>query len=176
VRAAQVELSGMVAYSKSNFNDGYDSMQRRYTGTVSFKFTQVSAIEFEYTDSVAKTSYLTNVGSQLKYYTRVAYTYRDKVYSMNWVQNLVPSKWIIQPYFLIGFGKMQRKATEEYPEIGYSASVTQNVSSGTGGGGLRIFLTKNMAIKFEARTYVPNFNFKKWKENQMTSAGISWLF
>jgi hypothetical protein len=174
--AAQVELSGMVAYSKSNFNDGYDSMQRRYTGSISFKFTAVSAIELEYSDSISKTSYLTNVGSQLPYYTRVAYTYRDKVYSVNWVQNLVPSKWIIQPYVLVGYGRMQRKASEAYPEIGYNHSVTQNVGSGTGGGGLRIFLTKNMAIKFEARTYVPNFNFKKWKENQMTSAGISWTF
>lgn len=174
--AAQVELSGMVAYSKSNFSDGYDSMQRRYTSSLSFKFTAVSAIEFEYTDTVTKTSYLTNVASKLVYMTRVAYTYKDKVYSVNWVQNLVPSKWLIQPYVLVGYGKMQRKAKEEYPEFGVTTEVTQFVNSGTGGGGLRIFLTRNMAIKLEARTYVPNFNFKKWKENQMTSAGISWTF
>ncbi|MGE3262626.1 MAG: outer membrane beta-barrel protein [Bacteriovoracia bacterium] len=174
--AAQIELSGLVAYSKSHFNDGYDSMQRRYTASVSFKFTAISALEFEYADSVSKVSYETNVGGALKYNTPVAYTYKDKVYSFNWVQNLVPSKWIIQPYFVLGGGKMQRRAKEEYPEIGYSNTVTQNVTSGTGGGGLRIFLTRNMAIKLEARTYVPNFNFKKWKENQMTSAGLSWLF
>jgi hypothetical protein len=175
-RAAQVELSGMVAYSKSNFSDGYDSMQRRYTGSLSFKFTAVSAIEFEYTDTLTKTSYLTNVASKLTYLTRVAYSYKDKVYSVNWMQNLVPSKWLIQPYVVIGYGKMQRKAKEEYPEFGVTTEVTQFVNSGTGGAGLRIFLTRALAIKLEARTYVPNFNFKKWKENQMTSAGISWTF
>lgn len=175
-KAAQVETSAMIAYSKSNFNDGYSSMQRRYTGTIAFKFTAISALEFEYSDSVSKVSYLTDIGTKLPSYTRLAYTYKDKVYSFNWVQNLVPSKWIIQPYLVLGGGKMQRRATEELPELGYSRTVTQNVTSGTGGAGLRIFLTRNMAIKLEARTYVPNFNFKKWKENQMTSAGLSWLF
>jgi hypothetical protein len=41
---------------------------------------------------------------------------------------------------------------------------------------LRLFLTKNMAIKSEFKTYVPNFHYKQWKENQNTSFGLSWLF
>lgn len=174
--AAQVELSGLVAYSKSNFSDGYQSMQRRYTTTVAFKFTSVSALEFEYTDSTSQASYFTDVGKYLSHLTRQHLTYKDKIYSFNWVQNLVSSKWIIQPYVVIGGGKIRRRYTEAFPEFGYERTVTQSVTTGTGGVGLRLFLTRSMAIKIEAKTYVPSFNFKKWKENQMMSAGLSWVF
>jgi hypothetical protein len=175
--AANVELSGMVAYAKANFSDGYNSVQRRYTGSIDFKFTAVSALQFEYTDSTTKISYPINISSVLPYpvYTTEATTYRDKIYSFNWVQNLVPTKWLVQPYVIFGGGKMQRDLLREYPELGIYQTITQKVSTGTAGIGLRIFLTKNMAVKGEMKTYVPKFQFGKYKENQMFSVGASWL-
>ncbi|MCO5144216.1 MAG: hypothetical protein M9962_14095 [Oligoflexia bacterium] len=175
-RAAVIEISAMLAYGKSDFSDGYKSVQRRYTGSIDFKFTPVSALQFEYTDSRTKVSYLTNVGTLLPYYTREAVTIEDKIYSFNWVQNLVSSKWVVQPYLVFGGGKMIRKYRKEYPEFGLSEQASQNVVTGVGGAGLRVFLTKNMAVKGEMKTYVPDFHFKKWKENQMMSVGVSWLF
>lgn len=177
-RAAVIELSGMLAYGKADFADGYKSTQRRYTGSIDFKFTSVSALQFEYTDSTTKVSYPINLSSMLitPRTTTQAISYRDKIYSFNWVQNLVPSKWIVQPYVLLGGGKMQRRLTKEIPELGLSESEVQNVTTGTGGMGLRIFLTRNMAIKGEMKTYVPKFQFSKWKENQLFSVGISWVF
>lgn len=176
VNAAVIELSAMVAYSKSDFADGYKSMQRRYSGSMDFKFTAVSALQFEYTDSTTKISYPTNVGTLLPYYTQEAITYKDEVYSFNWVQNLVSSKWVIQPYVVLGGGRMVRRYSKEYPEFGLSEKVIQKNTTGVGGVGLRIFLTRNMAIKSEAKTYVPDFRFSKWKENQMLSAGVSFVF
>lgn len=175
--AANIELSGMVAYGRANFSDGYNSVQRRYTGSIDFKFTPVSALQFEYTDSTTKISYPVNISSILPYpvYTTEATTYRDKIYSFNWVQNLVPTKWLVQPYVLLGGGKMKRNLLREYPELGIYQTVSQSVSTGTAGIGLRIFLTKNMAVKGEAKTYVPKFQFRKYKENQMFSVGVSWL-
>lgn len=175
--AATIELSGMVAYGRANFSDGYNSVQRRYTGSIDFKFTPVSALQFEYTDSTTKISYPVNISSILPYpvYTTEATTYRDKIYSFNWVQNLVPTKWLVQPYVLLGGGKMKRNLLREYPELGIYQTISQSVSTGTAGVGLRIFLTKNMAVKGEAKTYVPKFQFKKYKENQMFSVGVSWL-
>jgi hypothetical protein len=175
-RAAVVEISGLLALSKSDFADGYRSDTRRYTGSIAFKFTQVSALEIEYTDSTTKTSFPTTLGKLLLKATNQAVTYRDQVYSFNWVQNLVSSKWIIQPYFVFGGGRMVRKVTIELNEYGYREETVQNVTSGTGGVGLRIFLTKALAFKAEAKTYVPNFQFAKWKENQMVSLGLSWAF
>lgn len=174
--AASVELSAMLALTKSEFSDGYKSETRRYTGSVAFKFTAVSALEFEYTDSLTQTSFTTTLGGLLLRPTKQEVTYKDQIYSFNWVQNLVSSKWILQPYFVIGGGRMTRKVTITLPEVPYSQNSSQNVTQGTGGLGLRIFLTKAMAIKAEVRTYVPDFKFSKWKETQMTSVGLSWMF
>jgi len=174
--SAVIEVSGMMSYGRSRFADGYNSTQRRYTGSLEFKFTPVSSIQFEYTDSTTKVSYLTNVGTLLTYYTTEAITYDDKIYSANWVQNLVPSKWLVQPYFKIGGGKMTRKYSKEYPQFGLKESVTDNSVTGVAGLGLRIFITRSMALKGEFNTYVPNFHFKSWKENQLFSTGVSWVF
>ncbi len=174
--AAVIEISAMLAYSTSDFADGYKSTQRRYSGSMDFKFTPVSALQFEYMDSSTSISYNTTLGQVLTTPTREAITYLDKVYSFNWVQNLVPSKWIIQPYFVIGGGRLTRRYTDELPEFGFKQVTTQNVVTGTGGLGIRLFFTRSMAIKAEAKTYVPNFQFSKWKENQMLSVGLSWMF
>jgi hypothetical protein len=175
-QAASIELSGLVAYGKTELaNEGYHSMQRRYTGTISFKFTAVSALEFEYTDSVTNYSYLTDVGQVFSHLTKEEITSKDKIYSFNWVQNLVSSKWLIQPYVVFGGGRMVHSYTQNFPEFGYTGSVTQNVVTGTAGVGMRIFLTRNLAVKAEMKTYVPKFHFKAWKENQMLSVGLSWL-
>lgn len=174
--AAVIELTGMLDLNKSAFSDGYESRTRRYSGQIDFKFTSVSSIQFEYTDSLTRVSYLTDIGTLLPKYTRQIIFYRDKVHSFNWVQNLVPSKWILQPYIVFGGGKMTRKYREEYPEFGLAREVIQTVTTGTGGAGVRLFLTKNMALKYEFKTYVPKFRFKQWREMQNTSIGISWLF
>lgn len=174
--AAVIELSGMIAYSSADLGDGYTSLQRRYTGTIDFKFTAVSALEFEYTDSYtefANPSYLDGIlTTPIKEVT----TYKDRIYSFNWVQNLVSTKWILQPYFIIGGGHMSRHYTQSYPDIPFSQDSTQNVVTGTGGLGVRLFLTRSMAIKVEAKTYVPNFQFAKWKKDEAVSAGLSWSF
>lgn len=175
--AAVIELSAMFAYTKSDYADGYKSLQRRYTGSMDFKFTSVSSLQFEYTDSVTESSYLTNIGTIIVYNTKVSVRERAKIYSFNWVQNLVPSKWLIQPYILFGGGRMDRSYKQDFPEFpGNSFEFKQRVTSGTAGAGLRVFLTKNMAIKSEVKTYVPDFRFSKWKENQLMSVGLSWLF
>jgi hypothetical protein len=172
----RVEVSAMLAYSKSDFADGYRSMQRRYSGTMEFKFTSVSSIQLEYTDSITKVSYQTRIGTLLPQATTEAITYKDRIYSFNWVQNLVPQKWILQPYFVFGGGRMVRNYRREINEYGYVESASQKVETGVGGVGTRLFLTQNMALKGEVKTYVPRFQFSRWKENQMFSLGLSWLF
>jgi len=174
--AAVVEISAMVGYNTAQFNDGYRSVQRRYTGTLGFKFTAVSAIEFEYTDATTIVSYNTQLSNLLARPTRQESTQKDQIYSFNWVQNLVSSKWIIQPYFLLGGGRMTRVYKVGLPEFGFEQVTTQKVTQGTGGVGIRIFLTRSMAIKTELKSYVPNFQFDKWKENQLLSAGVSFAF
>ena len=106
--ATTVEISGMIAYSTSDFADGYHSMQRRYTASADFKFTPVSAFEFEYTDSVTNINYTTDLGGYLPKGTKQQTSYKDIIYSFNWVQNLVSTKWILQPYLVVGGGRMNQ--------------------------------------------------------------------
>lgn len=175
--SATIELSAMVGYTKSDYGQEYKSLQRRYTGSIDFKFTAVSSIQFEYTDSIQTAEYLTNVGTVIVHNTIVDVTDKAKIYSFNWVQNLVPSKWLIQPYFLIGGGRMDRSYKQVYQEFpNNSFEFSQRMTTGTGGAGLRIFLTRSMALKGEIKTYVPDFKFYRWKENQLLSIGLSWLF
>jgi hypothetical protein len=173
--AAVVEISAMASYSTSKFNTDVTSVSRRYTGSVDLKFTAVSAIEFEYTDELSEYSFPSDLGL-LASPTKEQESYKDTIYSLNWVQNLISAKYILQPYFVIGGGRMTRKVTMSLPEFGYGQTTTQKVFTGTGGVGVRLFLTKSMALKGELKTYVPNFQFSKWRDNEAFSAGLSWAF
>ena len=173
--AAVVELSAMASYSTSKFDTNVTNTTRRYSGSFDLKFTAVSAIEFEYTDGLSEFSYPSDLGI-LSSATKVQESYRDTIYSINWVQNLVSSKLILQPYFVIGGGRLTRKFSRSLPEFGYGQTTTENVLTGTGGVGLRLFLTRSLALKGELKTYVPNFQFAKWKDNEALSAGLSWSF
>lgn len=169
-----IETSVMGSYARSRLSDGYNSVQRRYAGSMDFKFTQISAIQLEYSHTTTKISYKTTLNGILSYYTNYAVTYDDVVYSVNWIQNLVPAKYLIQPYFKVGVGRMNRTQKEEY--LGITDSVGQKVITGVGGLGLRVFLTRSMALKGEFVSYMPDARISTWKENQMFSGGLSWVF
>lgn len=173
-RAGVIETSVMGSYSRSRPAAGYDSLKRSYSGSIDLKFTAVSAIQFEYSDTYARGTYPTNLGNLLSYDVTATSSADDQIYSVNWVQNLVPSKLMIQPYFKFGVGRWLHK--EWFEVLGLVQSGSQHYVSGVAGLGLRIFLTRNMALKGEFVTYVPDVRFSKWKENQNFSSGISWAF
>lgn len=175
-RASVIEISGSAAYGKSDLGDGYKTVQRRYSGSVELKLTQVSGVQFEYSNSWSKYTSRIVVGNLLPYITDQNTFYIDQVYSLNWVQNLVPSNWIMQPYFSVGAGKVDRKIRQEVPDTGSVNEVVQKTKTGTAAVGLRLFFLKNLALKLEMKTYMPDFQVKTWKDNQMTSAGLSWVF
>lgn len=177
VHGAVIELSSTAAYSKTDFED-YKNTQRRFTGSIDFKFTPVSALQFEYMDSLSKTTTKVDVGLGLLGPNMQPrhQSIRDRVYSFSWVQNLVPSKWIIQPYVLIGGGKMERKYRDEIPARQQLFEDSQKTTTGVAGAGMRVFFLRNLALKAEVKTYVPKFKYSEWKHNQLLSLGFSWLF
>lgn len=175
--AGVFEISGTVAYSTSNLNSLSYSRQNRYSAELAWRFTQVSAIEISYMRSRTKIAQTIPLQSML--YPSITQTvlYDDHVYSASWVQNLVPATWILQPYFKIGGGRLNRKQKVDYsvPLIP-NQEANQKVDTGVAGFGARLFLTKSMALKGEFVTYVPKYRFSKWKDAQMFSVGLSWIF
>src|SRR3989344_803971 len=178
VHAAVFELSGAVAYGKANLGPNASSRQNRYTAEFAWRFTKVSAIELSFMRTRSKMSQTVALNSVLVPTLTQALTYDDDVYSASCVQNLVPANFIIQPYFKVGGGRLIRKQKAEYSNqtIIENQEISQRVETGVGGVGCRLFLTKSMALKGELVTYVPRFQFSKWKDSQMFSVGLSWIF
>ena len=174
--AGALEISGTIAYGKANLGGNAYSRQNRYSGEIAWRFTKVSALEASYMRSRTKISQPINLDFLLFQTIHQAVTYDDHVMSLSWVQNLVPANFIVQPYFKIGGGRLLRRQTVEYSALFSKQEVTQKSDTGVAGVGLRIFLTKNMAIKGEVVTYVPKFRFSTWKDSQMFSVGLSWVF
>jgi hypothetical protein len=175
-QAGALEISGTIAYGKANLGKNAYSRQNRYSAEIAWRFTKVSAFEASYMRSRTKISQPISLDFLLFQTINQAVTYDDQVISLSWVQNLVPSSFIVQPYFKVGGGRLFRRQTVEYSALFSKQVVSQKSDTGVGGLGLRIFLTKNMALKGEVVTYVPKFRFSTWKDSQMFSVGLSWIF
>ena len=174
--AAVIETSALVSYGKADLGNDVTTRQNRYTFSVAYRFTKVSALEVSYSQSRTKISTPLSLDSILFPTIQETITFDDQVYSLSWIQNLVSSKWIIQPYLKLGAGKLVRKKKAEYSTLLDSQEEIQKSETGVAGIGLRLFLTKRMALKGEAITYLPEFRVSKWKESQQFSGGLSWLF
>jgi hypothetical protein len=172
--AGVIETSIMGSYNRSQPAEGYRSTKRSYTGSIDFKFTAVSAVQFEYTHATSVYTFPSTLGGLLGTAVTVTLRQEDQLYNVNWVQNLVPAKFLIQPYFKVGIGRLLHKERQDF--IGIVETSSQRYVNGVGGIGLRIFLTRNMALKGEFVTYVPDARFSKWKDNQNFSGGLSWVF
>lgn len=172
VQAGVVELSGLVGYNRSELSETSVSRQNRYTGGLQFHFTKVSSIKFAYSISRTRVSQPTGIS----FAPTVNIEIEDKVFNVNWVQALVPGSFRIQPYLQVGFGRLWRSRTNEFPDLGLKSEASQRSETGVGGAGLRIGLTKRLNLKGEFTVLVPDFRFSQWKKNQYFSVGFSWFF
>lgn len=175
-QAGQLELGGTIAYGKSNLGQGASSRTNRYTAELAWRFTRVSAIELSYMRGRTKFSQTVQLDSIVMSSINQSVTMDDYVISASWVQNFVPADFIIQPYFKIGGGRMVRKQRVVYSAIWTPQEVNQKTETGVLGLGLRIFLTKRMALKGEFVSYMPRFHLSEWQDSQLFSAGLQWIF
>ncbi len=173
-----VEISSMFSYGKSDLGNGAFTKQTRYSFSVGLRFTKVSAIEVSYLKSQTKNFSPDVLDSLVSEVIDQTLTYDDQVYSASWVQNLLSSKYILQPYFKVGAGRLIRKQRVDYTGIlaSESTEAIQESVTGVAGVGLRLFLLKNMALKGEFVSYMPKFRLSTWKDSQLFTAGLSWLF
>lgn len=173
-----VEISSMFSYGKSDLGNGAFSRQNRYSFSVGLRFTQVSAIEVSYLTSRIKNFTPSILETFVAGSVDQTVTYDDQVYSASWVQNFVSSKFMVQPYFKVGAGRFIRKQKVSYTGVlaDDGSEIVQESVTGVAGLGLRIFLLKNMALKGELVSYMPKFRLSTWKDSQLFTAGLSWLF
>jgi hypothetical protein len=160
------EISGGISYSRSNYTNGNYSWSKRIGASFGYHLSQFSEIELAFQDvySVTAISGFENT------------TFHDQVYSLNWVQSILPKTFAVQPYLKLGVGQLNREASGTYgmglaspPAIVDSVTVII-------GAGLRIYLTRTFAIRAEASSYLTGGSISTWKDNVATTIGLSYLF
>ncbi len=152
-------------YNRSEYAGGSFTWSRRLGGSLGYNFSDSSTLEVAYQKSYERNHYQ---GFEDSFY-------RDEVYSTNLVWNLFGRESQIQPYFKVGVGQLNRKAT-----INDSAGRVQNQIlnqlTGVVGAGLRLRLTPTFGIRMEGTSYLAGGKLSSWKNNFGATFGISLFF
>jgi hypothetical protein len=160
-----MELSLGASYNRTNFSAGNYSWTRRYGGSVAYHFWASSSIEWSYSHSTERT-FIEGLQDT---------TFRDQVYSLNWVQSLAERGSVLQPYFKVGLGQLNRDGSGSYAG---GAEPPAFVDSLTGvlAAGLRVSITRGFGIRIEGTSYLQRFEISEWDRNAALTFGTSFYF
>lgn len=159
------ELSGTFSYSQSNFGGTNFEWTRRYMVSFGYYFLAMSEIEFSVQDNFDRTK-IDGVADT---------AFHDQIYSLDWVQSLLPRHAAIQPYVKLGIGELNRTASGTYAS-GDAPPSEYDALTIVMGIGMRIFAANTFAIKGEATTYLLGGQMSSWQNNLAFNVGISFYF
>lgn len=164
-RANMIEISSGGSYDRSNYSSGNYSWTKRIGGSLGIHFSELSSLEFSFQYVVDRTKI---DGLQDT-------TFRDRIYSMNWVQAFTDKSYMFQPYIKAGIGQLNRTGTGTYAN---GASPPPFVDSVTGvlGAGVRIYFTKRFAFRIEGTSYLAGGRLRTWRDNVGATFGLSLYF
>ncbi len=163
-RAERFEMSAGFSFNRTNFSPGNFSWNRRWGGSFALRFSSVSSIEFSIQDVVDRTKIIGFEDTQ----------FHDKVYSVNWVQNLFTFAWF-QPYFKIGGGQLNREATGTYANGASPNPRTDSVTVVLAAGS-RILVTRGFGLRVEALSYLTGGSISTYRDNVGLTVGGSVSF
>ncbi|MEN9722428.1 MAG: hypothetical protein RJB38_414 [Pseudomonadota bacterium] len=163
-RAELFEASLGFSFTRQNFSAGNFSWNRRWGGSLGLKFSPVSSIELSFQDVVDRNKIIGYEDTQ----------FRDRVYSVNWIQNLFTFAWI-QPYFKVGAGQLNREATGEYGN-GTSPNPRTDSITAVIGGGSRFYITRTFGIRAEVTSYLTGGSIRTYRDNVGFTVGGSFAF
>jgi hypothetical protein len=164
-QAGVFELSGSFSYSQSNYGSSNFAWTRRWGVSFGYYFLSLSEIEF----SVQDILYRTKMGNLEDT------TFHDQIYSVDWVQSLTSKKSDFQPYFKLGVGRLNRKASGGTDET-VAPSVIYNSLTVLAGAGIRVFLLQSFSLKLEGTTYLIGGSLPTARENFAFNGGVSFYF
>jgi len=159
--ADNFEFSTGFSFNRTNYSEGNFSWTRRYGGTIGYRLSLLSSIEFSFQQVVDRTKI---VGFEDT-------TFTDDIYSLNWIQNLFTLA-AIQPYFKVGAGQLNRLATGTYAN-GSSPNPQTDSLTAVLGLGTRIYVTRSFAIRAEVTSYLTGGSIRTYKDNVGMTLGAS---
>ena len=163
--AGVFELGGTFSYQHNTYAGGTFTWTRMYTASFGYYFTADSEVEFSYQDSTNET-YEPSVQD---------ITYRDRVYSFNFLYHLLDEKDWFRPYFRAGLGQLNRDATGWY-QGGYSPAGRLDQVTVIAGIGFKAKIVSQFSFKAEATTYLSGGSVSSWKDNIQINIGGSYFF
>lgn len=165
------ELSTGFWFNRSRFSEENFTWTRRIGVGVSYHFSQLSGVEFNYQDSRSRTKVVDGPTGFVFQDT----TFSDKVYSLSWVQHIFGNREMFQPFFKAGLAQLNRDIEGMFyntpSRVQSEDSLTIVFSLG-----FRILFTQTMAFRAEATTYLTEGGIKTWEDNLAGTAGFSLFF
>ncbi len=164
-QAGVFELGGGYSYSNNSYNGGSFTSTKSYSTTFGYFFTQDSEVEFMYQDTTNQ-EFVTNVQD---------ITYRDRVYSVNFLYHFMDEKDAFRPYVRSGVGQLNRDATGSYSG-GYAPPGRLDQVTVIGGIGFKAKIIGQFGVKGEAISYLVGGGISTWKDNISINFGGSFYF
>lgn len=141
--AGYTELSGSVNYKKTSIDKYNYSDSTSYTGSISYYFWEMSALELSYTSGLGKlstkaTGALEPVQIQIAQFTMTG---------LDLVLSLAGKEDILQPYIKLGGAYMDKSFYKENALEGRVKIQSQYGIVPSAGAGLKIAFTKSLSIR-----------------------------
>lgn len=166
--ASYVELSAGFFFHQTNYGGPSYRWTRQWNSAAAYHFFGHSGLEFSFYDIYE----LTKVDGVQDTWIH------DQLYSINWIQSLVPEDFIFQPYVRTGIGQLNREQGGEYIFDDQTVSPARRKDAITVvlGGGAKIFLMKRMALRFDVTSYLDAGRISSYRDNIRTTVGTSFFF
>jgi hypothetical protein len=173
--AGYVEIGASGTYRRSNFNPNSYDDSFALSGSVSYLFSEMSALEFSYTDGFSK-QFVSSNGLGTDQTTTV----HTQLIDLDFVLTLGEKDAVLRPYIKAGMGYLLKKRLVETTQ-GFHPVVIDNEPQGfipSAGAGFRIAITENLSFKVGIDTWNsdPLGHGDTGTFDVAARAGLSWLF
>lgn len=164
-RSSRLEISFGFSYNRTNYSETSFSWTRRWGASLGYHLTELTEIELGFQDVWDR--------NQIIGYEDT--TFHDQIYSINWVQSFVGRAYPIQPYLKGGVGQLNREAQGTFGNGASPPAILDSVT-GIAGVGMRIYLTRNFAIRSEFTSFIAGGRISTWRDNLSYTLGGSFFF
>ena len=180
-QAQFIEVGGSASYKKTNFAPGAYDEGTSLTGSLSYIFDEMSAVELSYTNGVSRQAVpiaqSSQQGATLTYHTTSVYY---ELIGLDLVLTFGEANWTFRPYIKGGTAYLLRKRLVD--QIDNTAANIEDQPTGfvpSAGLGFKLSLTKSLSLKagIEAWTSAPLVGGQTDPSLDVSArAGLSWLF
>lgn len=169
---AFVELSANANYRRSAFDSNNFQELISYTGSISYYFMEMSALELSYTNGYSELSVKSTNPSDSKYVNKTNF----QLLALDLVVSFAERDEFFQPYIKLGGGYLKKEDFERVDDGDTNLVSRDEGLVPSGGVGFRILITKGFALKFGLDAWTTPLHQDPVVVDFAGYAGVSWLF